>query len=272
MAQGARAGDPKLKIATCNVGTGKSTQYQKSVSCVEPFPDLFDVLTVHTYAQLENWPTWRRSFPEDSHLPHYLRDVEELCRWRDAHAPGKPVWVTEFGYDSTTKPAELKGDFAKWMGVTDEQQAQWLVRSLLVFSSMPVERAYIYFFNDDDQPRLRITRHFQPKASFYALEHLQLVLGEYHFERIVTNAPSRLRVQEYRGKGKNVIWVAWSPSGKGEAGDVTLDATPGKLLEAQRMPLSATGPLGEPPASQTSSGQVELTVSETPIYLLFETH
>jgi len=45
--------------------------------------------------------------------------------------------------------------------------AQWLVRSLLVFSAMPVERAYLYFFNDEDQPRFHasagITRHYQPK-------------------------------------------------------------------------------------------------------------
>lgn len=152
MAEGVRVGDPKLKIATCNLTTRQSGDYEKSVACVEKFPELFDVLTVHTYAQLENWPTWRRSFPEDPKLMHYLQAVEALCLWRDASASGKPVWVTEFGFDSTTKPAEPTGDFRKWVGVTDTQQAQWLVRSLLVFSAMPVERAYIYFFNDEDQP------------------------------------------------------------------------------------------------------------------------
>ena len=91
MAQGFRAGDPKLKIATCNLTTGKSGKYEKSVECIAKFPQLYDVLNVHTYAQLENWPTWRRSFPEDPKLPKYLQDVESLCRWRDTNAPGKPV-------------------------------------------------------------------------------------------------------------------------------------------------------------------------------------
>ena len=86
MAEGIRAGDPKLTIATCNVTTGKSGDYEKSVSCVAQFPADFDVLNVHTYAQLENWPTWRRSFPEDVRLPHYLQDVSNLCEWRDANA------------------------------------------------------------------------------------------------------------------------------------------------------------------------------------------
>jgi hypothetical protein len=273
MAEGIRAGDPRLKILTCNVTAGKAGDYEKSVSCVEKFPGLFDVLNVHTYALLENWPTWRRSFPEDPKLPHYLQDVSNLCRWRDANAPGKPVWVTEFGYDSSTKPAEATGDFSKWVGVTDTQQAQWLVRSLLVFSSMPVERAYVYFFNDEDQPRLHsssgITRHFKPKPSYYALGHLQRVLGGYRFERVVTNQEGRVRVQEYRNESKKIIWAAWSPTGEGKGFTALLDATPGRLLEAQHMPLEATESPGSLPAREIAPGRVEVAVDESPVYLIF---
>lgn len=274
MAEGVRTGDPKLKISTCNITTGKSGDYEKSVSCVERFPELFDVLSIHTYAQIENWPTWRRSFPEDPKLRHYLQDVEALCLWRDAHTPGKPVWVTEFGYDSTTKPAEASGDFAKWVGVTDAQQAQWLVRSILVFSAMPVERAYIYFFNDEDQPKLHsssgITRHFKPKPSFYALQHLQKVLGDYRFQRIVTNAPARLRVQEYRNVASKLVWVAWSPTGEGKRLTATFDNLPGELMGVQRMPLDSADPPAIPPPRPNADGRIELSVDESPVYLLFD--
>jgi hypothetical protein len=226
-----------------------------------------------SYAQLEGWPTWRRSFPEDPRLPHYLQDVEALCRWRDAHAPGKPVWLTEFGYDSSTRPPERKGDFAKWVGVTDTQQAQWLVRSLLVFSAMPVERAYIFFFNDEDQPRLHasagITRHFQPKPSFYALAHLQSVLGRYRFQRVVTDEPDGLRVQEYGNDSKQIIWVVWSPTGDGRSITTTLDSVPGKLVDAQHMPLTADPP-PRPVATLMGSQQVKVQVDESPLYLVFE--
>ncbi len=274
LAEGVRAGDRKLQIATCNLTTGKSGDYDKSVSCVEKFPELFDVLTVHTYAQLENWPTWRRSFPEDPKLPHYLQDVEALCAWRDARASAKPVWVTEFGYDSSTKPAEETGDFKKWVGVTDQQQAQWLVRSLLVFSAMPVQRAYIYFFNDEDQPRLHassgITRHFKPKPSFFALAHLQRVLGEYYFQRIVTNSAGRLRVQEYWNRSNRAVWAAWSPTGEGKSSTVLLDKIPGKLVDVQRMPFDGADPAAKSLAKQIQNGRIELTIDESPVYLLFE--
>lgn len=273
MAEGIRAGDPKLKIATCNLTTGKSGDYEKSVDCVAMFPRLFDVLNIHTYAQLEGWPTWHRSFPEDPKLPNYLTDVDALCRWRDAHAPGKPVWVTEFGYDSSTKPAEKSGTFAKWQGVTDEQQAQWLVRSLLVFSAMPVERAYIYFFNDDDQPSVHasagITRHFQPKPSYHALAHLQRVLGEHRFRRVVTNEPDRLRVQEYGNASEQLVWVVWSPTGSGSTRTVTLEKVPGRLVDVQTMPLIANTP-HRPSVAQDENGKITLQVTESPAYLVFE--
>ena len=274
MAEGIRAGDPKLKIATCNLTTGKSGDYEKSVECVANFPELYDVLNVHTYAELEGWPTWRRSFPEDPKLPRYLKDVESLCRWRDAHAPGKPVWITEFGYDATTKPQETSGTFAKWVGVTDEQQAQWLVRSLLVFSAMPVERAYIYFFNDDDKASVHasagITRHFQPKPSFNALAHLQRVLGEYRFQRIVTNEPAHLRVQEYGNDSNRTVWVLWSPTGEGKQFTTTLSGAPGKLRDARRMPLVASATNDPPKAKLVPGGRIEVSVTESPLYLFFE--
>lgn len=275
MASGIRAGDPKLKIATCNLTAGKSGDYEKSVSCIGEIPDLVDVLTIHSYAQLTGWPTWKRSFPEDPALPKYLKDISDLCEWRDKHMPDKPVWITEFGYDSTTKPQEKSGDFAKWEGVTDEQQAQWLVRSLLVFSTMPVERAYIYFFNDDNKASLHassgLTRHFKPKPSFHAVSHLQTTLGAYRFSKTVTNEPGKLRVQEYLtgSSPAKTIWAVWTPTGDSTTRAVTLTKTPGKLVSSSRMPLAETAPQGEC-AKSLKSGGVEVQVDGSPVYLTFE--
>jgi hypothetical protein len=275
MAEGAREGDAKLKIATCNITTDKSGKYEKSVKCVETFPQRYDVLNIHTYAQLENWPTWRRSFPEDPKLPKFLRYVEALIRWRDEHARGKEIWITEFGYDSSTQPAPKTGEFTKWIGVTDEQQAQWLVRSLLVFSAMPIERAYIYFFNDSDEPGLHassgITRHFQPKPSFHALAHLQRTLGDYRFTRVVTNEPAQLRIHEYQHgtDAKRIAWVAWSPTGDAASHDAKLAGTPGKLVSTQRMPLAESQSVTND-GKQLGDGTVHVRVSPSPLYLLFE--
>ncbi|MES2658510.1 MAG: hypothetical protein V4689_07825 [Verrucomicrobiota bacterium] len=274
MAAGIRAGDPKLKIATCNLTIGKSGDYEKSVECIVKNPELVDVLTIHSYAQLTGWPTWKRSFPEDPALPKYLKDISDLCAWRDHHLPDKPVWITEFGYDSTTRPQEKSGDFSKWEGVTDEQQAQWIVRSLLVFSAMPVERAYIYFFNDDDKASLHasagLTRHFKPKPSFHAVRHLQQTLGDCRFRRIVTDEPGKIRVQEYQDDGTpgKIVWAVWAPNAGEGLDKVVLTDFPGKLVSSSWMPLTdATA--GSGVVTEPKRGTVELEVGGSPVYLIF---
>ena len=275
LATGVRAADPGMKIASCNLTVGRGDEYSKSIQCIEGMPDLVDVLTIHSYAQLTGWPTWRRSYPEDPNLPAYLKDIQALCDWRDRHMPGKPVWITEFGYDSTTQPREKTGTFSRWEGVTDVQQAQWIVRSLLVFSAMPVDRAYVYFFNDDDKASLHassgLTRHFKPKPSFYAVSHLQKTLGDYRFVRIVTNQPGNLRVHEYQnGHHPNqVVWAVWSPSSGADPVSTQLVDVPGKLVSSTVMPLTESlTSVGT--ARQLRPGKVEMTVSETPEYLRLE--
>lgn len=270
MAEGIREGDPKLKIVTCNLSTGKGGDYEKSVSCLKGLLPLVDVLNVHSYAQLVGWPTWKRSYPEDPSLKNHLPDIESLLQWRDQYCPDKPVWLTEFGYDSTTKPQLKSGDFAKWEGVSDVRQAQWLVRSALVFSAMPLDRAYIYFFNDQDEPKLHasagVTRNFQPKPSFHALAHFQKSLGEYRFSRIIRNEEGKLRMHEYLHSSdpRKIAWVLWSPTGEDRAFTQKIPNLPGKLIAAERMPFSSE--------TETLKLTTPLTVevTESPLYLIFE--
>lgn len=273
MAEGIRAGDPKLKIATCNLTTGASGDYEKSVTCFAELLDLFDVLTIHTYPMVEGWPTWRRSFPEDVRLKDYLSSVERLCEWRDAHAAEKPVWITEFGYDSSTKSPARGGTFEKWEDVTDEQHAQWLVRSLLLFSVMPIERAYIYFFNDSDEPAFHassgLTRNFEPKPAFHAVAHLQHVLGEFRFSRIV-ESNADVRIYEYESEDE-IAWAIWSPTGDGRTVLWMLREMPGPLALFTRMPTDKRFVVHRAPAGlDRIPDQWEIEVTESPLYVVFK--
>jgi len=271
MAKGLRAGDPKLKIATCNVNVGKSGDYHKSVDCVKGLEELYDVLNIHSYAQLVNWPTWKRSYPEDEKLPTYLQDIEKLIEWRNANAPGKEIWLTEFGYDSSTKPAPKTGDFSKWVGNTDTEQAQWLIRSFFAFAKMDIQRAYIYFFDDKDTPQLHgasgLTRDFKPKPAFHSVAHLYRMLGDYRFSRVVIETKGELSVHEFVNGAdpKKLIWAVWSPTGtqrKAEA-EIALDGA--TLAKAELMPLTE----GDvPPVTLTpADGKVKVPVEESPLYL-----
>jgi hypothetical protein len=274
MARGVRAGDPKLKIATCAVSAAaKPDEWSKPLSAVAGLEDLYDVLNMHSYPFKEHWPTWRRSYPEDSSIP-FLRDVTALIDWRDAHAPGKEVWLTEFGYDSATRPPAANGPWAKWVGVSDDEQARYIVRSFLALSATGVDRAYLYFFNDKDQPQLHgasgITRDFHPKASFYALSHLYRALRDYRLARAVAREDKGLYCFEYErpDRAGDRVCVAWLANGDTKASAtrvLPIDPGAGRVTRAERMPTTP----GDAPRVpwKDAAGGPELEVSGAPVYL-----
>jgi hypothetical protein len=269
MARGLKSGDDKLKIATCALTTGKSHEYAKSVDCILGLEPLYDILNVHTYAQLTGWPTWQRSFPEDPRLRDYLADVRRLCEWRDRRAPGKEVWITEFGYDASSRVPDPKTEFKDWKDVTEEQQAQWMVRSWLVFASLDVQRAYLYFFNDEDAPQLHgssgLTRRFKPKPAFYAAAHLQRCLGDFRFNRVVIDRPGEAALFEFvhGHDAHRRVWVAWSPTGDHRNASLKLPALDGSIDRAERMPLTDN----ENPVVNLPPDAREVPLGEAPLYL-----
>lgn len=271
MAAGIRVGDSNVLIATCAMTTGKSGQYAKSVECFQGLESLYDVLNLHTYAEIEGWPTWRRSFPEDPGIK-YLTNIAEIVNWRNQHAPGKQIWVTEFGYDASTKKAPEAGDFKKWIGSTETQQAQYLVRSFLVFSTLDINRAYIFFFNDDDEPHVHgssgLTRRFEPKPAFYAVAHLYKMLGEYRFSQVLTATQNDLFVYEFASgtDPSDHVLVAWSPTGSEISSDKSIPIGKNEVIKVERMPLKA-GAAESVPWKKASPDSITLTVTESPAYI-----
>lgn len=272
MARGVRRGDPKMKIATCAVVNGPSHRYAKSLECFRGFEELYDVISFHCYAEVEGWPTWRRSYPEDPKIK-FLREIRDIMTWRDRHAPGKPVWLTEFGWDACTKPPPPTGDFAKWESSTETQQAQWLVRAFLVFARLGLDRAYLFFFDDKDEPHVHgssgITREYKPKPSFHALAHLFTTLGDFRFDRVVQEREGHVYIYDFRHGERPAegVRVVWSPTGSGRRHDMEVPAPPGSVVTVERMPLKegAADTVPWKVAGQT----VRVAVAESPLYIRF---
>ena len=268
MSRGLRAGDGRLLITTCNVKAQPSGQYWKSADLFRDRLDSFDVITTHSYAMTEGWPTWRRTYPENPATP-FLAEVRDLLAWRDRNAPGKQVWVNEFGWDASTKPATGEGTFGRWEDVSDEEQAIYLVRAALLFMSMGVDRAYVYFFDDRDEPKLHassgITRHGEPKPAWHALRHLQRTLGDYRFDRVLDSEPGVHRLAfVHKDDPRRRAVVLWSTA--------EVAATPGFLRGAAGgTPVKSVEWLAltaEPPAPLAA----DATVADLrrPVFILVE--
>jgi hypothetical protein len=283
MAKGIRAADPEIKIVTAAARSGEADKYSKSLQETYGSPEivaLYDVINVHTYAvspKQEGRSPWHRSYPEDPEIA-YLKEVDAAIAFRDRRTPGKEVWVTEFGYDASTEKALTRREgWAKklnWKGVTDKQQAQYIVRSLLCFAERDVQRAYIYFYNDEDKASVHaasgLTRNFEPKTSYWAVKHIYETLGDFRFQRVVQKKEGELYVYEFANDDQ-IIWVLWSPTGNGREAEVTLTDLPGRLLKVEQMPLEdVAAPL--PQGKMLHANALEMTVSESPIYLRFGTN
>jgi hypothetical protein len=264
MTRGLRQGDPKLRIATCATTLGKSHKYAKSVSCFSGLDTLWDILNIHVYAEMEPWPTWRRSYPEDP-ATKFVKTVTDALAWRDQNAPGKEMWVTEFGYDASTKKPPATGDFAKWQGSTEEQQAAWIVRSYLLLARHGVDRAHLYFFNDSDEPQLHgssgLTRNFQPKPAFHAVAWLQRSLGDFRFARVEREDSEECFAYEFvhASDPQKRIWAVWKVSG--EPRTVRLFYDPHVVQKAERMPLVA-GEVEAEPVKREIEGYFSVQASE----------
>ena len=182
--------------------------------------------------------------------------------------------MTEFGWDSTTKPQATEGDFKQWVGVTDLQQAQYLVRAFLIFSTLDLDRAYIYWFNDEDVASVHassgLTRHYQPKPSFHAVAHLFATLGEYRFERVVTEKPGELFVIAFRHgtQPDRAIWAAWSPTGKGRKATTRIQIPAGHA-RARRAHADLARRCRSRALDESGPEEIELEISESPVYLWF---
>lgn len=276
MAQGVRDGDPNMTIVSANVHVGASTAYSKSVAAVFNNPDTLsrvDVLATHTYPLLRHWPSYEQSFPEDTNMD-YISSVQALIDWRDQNAPGKKVWVTEFGYGAHdpdtafTPPSDSRAD--EWLDVTDLQQAQYLTRSYLLFAEMGVDRAYMYWFDDDNTPWIHgssgLTRNYVPKPSYYAVAQMNSLLGAFAFDGVEHEDADYYAYRfAQQGEADQQVWVFWSPTGDGSQTVVTLDL-PGELLWAQAM-ATADGDAPLVPITTLSDGRLQFTVGESPIYL-----
>jgi hypothetical protein len=294
MTSGIRAGDPKALILTPYVKAGASDDWAQGLSTIYGDKDilpLYDVINIHTYATLPKSITsenlWNRSYPEDPSLD-YLKVVDQAIAWRNQYAGGKKVWITEFGYDACTPAAmeHRQGWMLKlnWQGATDLQQAQYLVRSFLAFATKDVDRAYLFYYNDNDEASFHgasgLTRNFQPKMSFWAVKQLYETLGDYKLHRIVKNDAGKLCVYEFEqgADSSKKIWVAWSPTGaktqekegyQPREAKVTLIGLPGKPTRVTGM-ATTDGQAPEPKWEQISNGTITLTIGESPIYIVMD--
>ena len=232
----------------------------------------FDVFSSHPYAS----PTP----PDAPWLPGKVL-IEGTSRatraWLNSPSVGRPdapIWITELGW--CTAPGACPGAIP----VTEEQQANYLIRALVIAQQNGVRHTSWFQFDDafNDPNRMwsqgAIVRDYDgtgypPKPAYFAYHTLANTLRDaavvdpgpvnthvYDPRRLYTNTGG---TYDYRyQRGATIIDVLWRPTDRFQVAFPVVRGKPVTLVE----------PDGKQTPLTPIRGQVQLTLSERPLILV----
>jgi len=135
----AKEADPGMHV-TGGVTGGFDERYFSDIKAGGGLASM-DGINVHVYLG-------REQTTGPGHQPEYEDALRRFClavtRWRDANAPGKPVWLTEFGYDAH----EEKKRPPTFIGTTLSEQANYLIRSFVI-AAEHLDRVFWFIAADE---------------------------------------------------------------------------------------------------------------------------
>merc|ERR1711871_1759580 len=151
MAQGAKAADARMQVLPgIVVGHDLAAEGYLNATHLQ----YLDGLNTHVYAFRGGAGGRVATYPESS-VSAMRGDLMSLLRFRDAHVPGMPVYVSEFGWDSSGGGEDCT--FSEC--VSERAQALYAVRSTLMFARLGIRRATWFFASNIARDKLQSQRN-----------------------------------------------------------------------------------------------------------------
>ncbi|QKG57442.1 hypothetical protein GKZ68_12910 [Hymenobacter sp. BRD128] len=192
--------------------------------------------------------------------------AQSFVQMAHQYAGDMPVWVTEAGYD-TNQGSPLKAIAIGNKSVL-QTEADWTLRTALLYARWGVERTFFYMLTDDNAASpvqfsssglLNADRSARPAADF--LRQAGQLLGNYTYTGTLNSDPI---VDRYEASGQT-IYALVVPDEKNRTATYTLDlgsATTATIYQptAGQAGMTAT-------AVSAPNGKLTLTVTETPQFV-----
>jgi endoglucanase len=178
-----------------------------------------------------------------------------------------PVWITEAGYDVN------QGSPFKAIAIGNksvlETQADWTLRTALLYTRVGIDRLFFYQLYDDN---IDNTTQFssmglvnsdksRKPASDYLYQARQL-LGDYRYKETISNDPI---VDRYELDGRSA-YVLVIPDERGRTGTYNLTVSKGDTVQL------CTPKIGSDDMTKTArvstTGTISVNVSETPVFVM----
>ncbi|MBI9038340.1 MAG: hypothetical protein JEY97_09425 [Bacteroidales bacterium] len=221
MAKGIHNSDPKIEIFPCALQAAfPDEEYDWGGNYIGArlTPEAAQYLSginSHYYSHVINENGERISVNPEN-IRSGLRGILNDIRFRDKNMPGKQIILSEWGWDSEGGVEDCTHPAC----VSENAQAIYAIRSLLIFSRLGIDKAIWYFFaNENIKSRLHgrsgVTSSsktgFRIKKSFLAFESLIKLIGDKYF--LTTLKEDKMAYIYLFGdkNGNPTHIVAWKP-------------------------------------------------------------
>ena len=211
---GAKNADPTIGVVHGGV-LGADTAYLEDMyKSLGPGQSPFDAINFHI--MMAGAPNEGGISPEAG---PFISSINQVKSWRDQRAPGRPLWVTEIGWDTYTD-----GRARSKLWTPEATAANYLLRTLALGIANGLDKIFIYMYKDPYPDNT--TQYFSmglveygsgfdgaKKAGWYYLATAKSVLGDYVFERAERNGDGNPAVYSYlfskpeTGEKVSMVWV-----------------------------------------------------------------
>jgi endoglucanase len=231
----------------------------------------WDVINFHLYStdnsSSQGGSSTRGSAPELANGAAVARKFVQVAH---DYCNDMPVWITEVGYDINS------GSVLRAIPIGNktalQTQADWILRTALMYSREGLKKAFFYKVYDDDTTSsynfassglINADRTRKPAADF--IFQANKLFGEYTYRETINSSPIVDRYSSYGGN----MYALVVPDETGKTIPYTLHVgnTDSVVIYT---PTAGSNDMSEQVVA-TPNGQLQITVTETPVFVVPKT-
>jgi hypothetical protein len=272
---GVKAADPNMQVVMGGLASADAGYVAKMVEWCKKNRGYkkdgtinlcFDVINYHLYSNNGDIRTHKQATtgiaPELSNSGSIARSFVNLANSLPNHPE---VWVTETGYDINQGSYQKAESLGSKTALAN--QADWILRSSLLYSRYGVKRLFFYQLFDDHTGG---TGQFatsglaegikrRPAADYILQTHK--LMGDYNYVKTISKDPL---VDQYR-LGKKTMYVLTIPDETGRTGSYTLDLGAARHANIYHLKIGADAMTKS--QVSTANGKLKIEVTETPVFV-----
>lgn len=224
----------------------------------------FDVINYHLYNNdyIAGRGATTGKAPEMSAA---AKTADDFVRMAKKYANGTEVWITESGYDLNPKsPQRASATGNKPAEIT---QADWMLRSALLYQRQGLKRSYFYMLDDVD-PKSEVQyssagfadgHHKRPVADYFT--QTKKLMGDFHFLKNINTSP----MVDVYSLDKRKIYVLFIPDEENRKIPFRLNLGAGSSAKIYTL-VPGANEMSEKTVA-VANGILNLTLTETPVFV-----